>query len=337
MRTAAYLARVAGGRLSRRELLALGLPWSPELVERARRSVGATLLAADAALADGVGANLGGGTHHAFPGSGRGFCVFNDVVVAVRALRRRARASACSSSTSTCTRATARTRRSWTTRTRSRSPSTASRNYPFRRVPGDLELDLPDGTGDERYLEGVVRLLPQALARARPDLCFFLGGADPYEGDRLGRLALTQAGPRGARPARPRNARPRRRAGLRHARRRLRRPDRGHGRDQRRDAAHVRVAVVTGGSTASARRLRASSRRAAGAASCSPAGASGWSRSPPRSTRRPRSATWATGPRWRRRPRGSASGIPPCSCSSPTPASRRRRASSSSTPRGSSR
>jgi acetoin utilization deacetylase AcuC-like enzyme len=68
------------------------------------------------------------------------------------------------------------------------------RNYPFRRVPGDLELDLADGTSDERYLDAVARLLPQALARARPDLCFYLGGADPYAGDRLGRLALTQQG-----------------------------------------------------------------------------------------------------------------------------------------------
>ena len=85
---AVYLERVGRGALARREVLALGLPWSPELVERARRSVGATLMAAEAALADGVGANLGGGTHHAFAGGGRGFCVFNDVVVAVRALRR---------------------------------------------------------------------------------------------------------------------------------------------------------------------------------------------------------------------------------------------------------
>ncbi len=68
------------------------------------------------------------------------------------------------------------------------------RNYPFRRVPGDLELELGDGTGDERYLEGLARLLPQALARARPDMCFYLAGADPYERDRLGRLALTKEG-----------------------------------------------------------------------------------------------------------------------------------------------
>lgn len=68
------------------------------------------------------------------------------------------------------------------------------RNYPFRRVPGDLELDLPDGTEDGRYLEGLARLLPQAIARSRPDVCFYLAGADPYAGDRLGRLGLTKEG-----------------------------------------------------------------------------------------------------------------------------------------------
>jgi acetoin utilization deacetylase AcuC-like enzyme len=191
---AAYLDRVELGGLSRREELSLGLPWSPELVERARRSVGATILAAEAALAEGVAANVGGGTHHAFADGGRGFCVFNDVVVAAGALRRAGRA-----------------RRvvvvdldvhqgDGTHAAFLGDPETFTfsvngfRNYPFRRVPGDLELELPDGTGDERYLDGLARLLAQALARARPDACFYLGGADPYEGDRLGRLALTKAG-----------------------------------------------------------------------------------------------------------------------------------------------
>lgn len=189
-----YLARVAGGGLSRREELALGLPWSPELVERARRSVGATLGAAGGALAEGVGANLGGGTHHAFAASGRGFCVFNDVVVAVRTLRR-----------------AGGVRRvlvvdldvhqgDGTHAAFLDDPDTFTfglngfANYPFRRVPGDLELDFADGTPDERYLEGLTRLLPQALARSGPELCFYLAGADPYEGDRLGRLALTKDG-----------------------------------------------------------------------------------------------------------------------------------------------
>jgi acetoin utilization deacetylase AcuC-like enzyme len=191
---AAYLERVVRGGLSRREELALGLPWSPALVERARRSVGATLQAADAALVYGVAANLGGGTHHAFPDGGRGFCVFNDVVVAVRMLRRAGRV--------------ARVlvvdldvhQGDGTHAAFMDDPETFTfavngfRNYPFRRVPGDLELDLPDGTGDDAYLDGLARLLPQALARSRPDVCFYLGGADPYERDRLGRLALTTRG-----------------------------------------------------------------------------------------------------------------------------------------------
>jgi len=191
---AAYLERIGRGELSRREELALGLPWSTALVERARRSVGATLQAADAALADGVAANVGGGTHHAFPDGGRGFCVFNDVVVTTRALRRAGRVervlvvdldvhqgdgthAAFMDDLETFT-----------------FSINGFRNYPFRRVPGDLELDLADRTGDDAYLEGVARLLPQAVARSRPDVCFYLGGADPYERDRLGRLALTKGG-----------------------------------------------------------------------------------------------------------------------------------------------
>lgn len=188
----AYLARARCGALERREQLALGLPWSERLVERARRSVGATLQAAEAALDDGVAANLGGGTHHAFPESGRGFCLLNDVVTAIRALRpriRRALVVDLDVHQGDGTHAALM---------RDTDAFTFSvngfRNYPFRRVPGDLELDLEDGTGDERYLDGVDRLLAQALARARPELCFYLAGADPYAGDRLGRLGLSKAG-----------------------------------------------------------------------------------------------------------------------------------------------
>ncbi len=189
-----YVTRVAEGGLARREELALGLPWSPELVERSRRSVGATISAAEAALADGVAANVGGGTHHAFADGGRGFCVFNDVVVAARGLRRKGLARRVlvvdldvhqgdGTHSALLEDAEAFT-----------FSVNGFRNYPFRRVPGDLELDLPDGTADERYLDGVSRLLPQALARSRPDVCFYLAGADPYAGDRLGRLALTRDG-----------------------------------------------------------------------------------------------------------------------------------------------
>jgi acetoin utilization deacetylase AcuC-like enzyme len=189
-----WLVRVRDGRLERREQLALGLPWSPELVERSRRSTGATLMAARAALEEGVAANLGGGTHHAFADAGRGFCVFNDVVTALRDLRAEGRVrrvlvvdvdvhqgDGTHSLLAGDAEAFTLSVNGW-------------RNYPFRRVPGDLEVDLPDGTGDERYLEELGAALPEALRRARPELCFVLAGADPYEGDRLGRLALTKRG-----------------------------------------------------------------------------------------------------------------------------------------------
>ncbi len=192
--TREYLERVREGRLARREQLALGLPWSPELVERSRRATGATIQAAHAALEEGVAMNLGGGTHHAFADSGRGFCVFNDVVTAYRALR-----------------AAGRLRRALVVDldvhqgdgTHALLAADADaftlsingfRNYPFKRVAGDLELDLPDGTGDDAYLDGLARVLPEALRRSRPQLAFVLAGADPYEGDRLGRLALSKQG-----------------------------------------------------------------------------------------------------------------------------------------------
>ena len=190
----AYLGRVGRGDLARREMLALGLPWSPELVERARRSVGATLMAANAALADGGGANLGGGTHPAFADGGRGFCVFNDVVVAVRALRRSGRVERVLVVDLDVHQGDGTHAAFMDDPEAFTFSVNGFRNYPFRRVPGDLELDLADGTRDERYLEGLARLLPQALARSRPDLCFYLAGADPYAGDRLGRLALTKEG-----------------------------------------------------------------------------------------------------------------------------------------------
>ncbi len=173
-------------------MLALGLPWSERLVERARRAVGATHEAARAALEDGVAANLGGGTHHAFADAGRGFCVFNDVVTVRQALRPRVRRVLVVDLDVH--------QGDGTHALLADDPDAFTfaingfRNYPFKRVPGDLELDLPDGTEDERYLDGLSRLLPRAIARARPELCFYLAGADPYAGDRLGRLALTSAG-----------------------------------------------------------------------------------------------------------------------------------------------
>jgi acetoin utilization deacetylase AcuC-like enzyme len=189
-----WLRRVRDGRLERREELALGLPWSEALVERARRATGATLAAARAALEDGVAANLGGGTHHSFADAGRGFCVFNDVVTALRVLRAERLVTRVlvvdvdvhqGDGTHALLAGDA-------------AAFTLSvngfRNYPFRRVPGDLDVDLPDGTTDDVYLTALADALPGVLGRARPELCFVLAGADPFEGDRLGRLALTKRG-----------------------------------------------------------------------------------------------------------------------------------------------
>ncbi len=192
--SADWLDRIREGRLERREELGLGLPWSPALVERARRATGATIMAARASLEDGIAMNLGGGTHHAFADVGRGFCVFNDVVTALRVLR----------SEGSLVRALVvdvDVHQGDGTHALLAADADAFtlslngfRNYPFRRVPGDLEVELPDGTSDERYLAELERVLPEAVRRARPELCFVLAGADPYEGDRLGRLALTKAG-----------------------------------------------------------------------------------------------------------------------------------------------
>jgi acetoin utilization deacetylase AcuC-like enzyme len=189
-----WIDRVELGALTRDEQRALGLPWSPELAARARHSVGATLEAAGAALEDGAAANLGGGTHHAFSGSGRGFCVFNDVVVATRSLRaqrrlRRVLVVDLDVHQGDGTHAAlAGDDEAFTL------SLNGLRNYPFRRVDGDLERDLPDGTGDDAYLDALSALLPQAIECADAELCFYLAGADPFEGDRLGRLALTHAG-----------------------------------------------------------------------------------------------------------------------------------------------
>ena len=187
-------ARRARRRSTRDELRALGLPWSPELVERARRSVGATLEAPTprSPTARAPTSAAAPTTRSRTPAAASASSTTSSS--ATRALRGAGSCGACSSSTSTCTRATARTPRWPATTRRSRSRSTACGNYPFRRVPGDLERDLPRGTGDDAYLDALAELLPQAIARARAELCFYLAGADPFAGDRLGRLALTHAG-----------------------------------------------------------------------------------------------------------------------------------------------
>lgn len=188
------IERIRTGALSVREERGLGLPWSPGLVERARRSVGGTVEAAGLALERGLGMNLGGGTHHAGRAFARGYCLFNDVVVALARLRaegrvRRALVVDCDVHQGDGTAdLLAGDPDSFTLSVH------GARNYPFKRIPSDLDVDLETGTGDERYLEALAEALDHALPRAEPELAFYLAGADPWHGDRLGRLALTKEG-----------------------------------------------------------------------------------------------------------------------------------------------
>lgn len=189
-----YLDKVLLGTLSRAEQQAIGLPWSPELARRALRSVGATLAACRAALEEGVAVSLAGGTHHAHADRGEGFCVFNDTAVAVRAMRAEARAAKvlvidCDVHQGDGTAAIlAGDRDSFTLSLH------AANNYPFEKAASTLDVALPDRTGDADYRIALARALEQAFARIRPDLAIYVAGADPYDGDRLGKLALSKKG-----------------------------------------------------------------------------------------------------------------------------------------------
>ncbi|HSW28756.1 MAG TPA: histone deacetylase [Longimicrobiales bacterium] len=186
-----YVGRVLGGALTREEIRRIGFPWSPALAERARRSVGGTLGASRSALEDGVSANLAGGTHHAFPDRGEGYCVFNDVAVAARAMQAegRARRVAVLDLDVHQGNGTAAIFRG------DDSVFTLSvhgaNNFPFRKEKGDLDIELPDRSGDDLFLAAVTQGVRVALAHG-PDLAYYLAGADPFEGDRLGRLAVTK-------------------------------------------------------------------------------------------------------------------------------------------------
>lgn len=189
-----YIERVAAGTMDAREVRALGFPWSPRLVERSRRSNGATIGAARAALAGGAAGSLAGGTHHAQRAAAQGFCVFNDCAVAARVLQREGRL-----------------RRVLIVDTDvHQGNGTAgifehddsvftfsihgARNFPVRKARSDLDVALEDGTGDGPYLEALAAALDRCFENSRPDLVFHLAGADAFAGDRLGRLSLSKAG-----------------------------------------------------------------------------------------------------------------------------------------------
>lgn len=189
-----YVERVSQGLLSRAEQRAIGFPWSEQMVERSRRSAGATIAACREALSSGVSANLAGGTHHAHADRGEGFCVFNDAAVAARLMQaeRRAQRVAIIDLDVHQGNGTA------TILARDDSIFTLSlhgeHNYPFKKETSDLDVALPDGTGDDAYLAALDDALAQLFSRFAPQLIIYLAGADPHEGDRLGRLRLSKAG-----------------------------------------------------------------------------------------------------------------------------------------------
>lgn len=191
---ASYLDAVASGALPADAQRRIGFPWSPEMVERSRRSVGATIAAARAALADrAVAVNLAGGTHHAFRDRGEGYCVFNDVAVAARVLMRERHAA--SAAVIDCD-----VHQGNGTASLFRGDETVftfsihqEYNYPTPKEPGDLDVGLEDGTGDDEYLAELGKALERVWG-AEPGLVVYLAGADAYREDQLGGLGLTMAG-----------------------------------------------------------------------------------------------------------------------------------------------
>lgn len=189
-----YVERVRHGRLSQAEIRQIGFPWSPGMFKRARRSVGSTIAACRAALGGGYGLNLGGGTHHAGPDYGQGFCVFNDCAVAARAMQAEGLAGRivildCDVHQG-----------NGTAEIFAGDPTVftfsihGQKNFPFRKKPSDLDIGLPDDADDPIYLDALEEGIDRALAAAGADLAIYLAGADPYAGDRLGRLAVTKRG-----------------------------------------------------------------------------------------------------------------------------------------------
>jgi acetoin utilization deacetylase AcuC-like enzyme len=189
-----YLRKLNAGELTQQEIRRIGFPWSPAMVERSRRSVGGTLAACRAALSDGTSVNLAGGTHHAFPDHGEGFCVFNDAAVALCQLL--ADGSITHGLVVDCD----VHQGNGTAAVFQNDPRVftfsihGARNFPFRKQASDLDLPLPDGTGDAAYLDLLGEALWRVIDQAKADLVVYVSGADAYAGDALGHLALTKAG-----------------------------------------------------------------------------------------------------------------------------------------------
>jgi acetoin utilization deacetylase AcuC-like enzyme len=191
--TSDYVSRLIAGTLTRQEIRKLGLPWSKSLVRRSFLATSGTINAAKSALETGVSSNLAGGTHHAFPDRGEGFCVLNDVAVAIRVLQREKMAEKflivdCDVHQGNGTAFIFKDDASVYT-----FSMHGAKNYPLFKETSNLDLELADGTGDLEFVETLNEALPRIIMH-QPDIIFYLGGADPFENDKLGRLNLSFAG-----------------------------------------------------------------------------------------------------------------------------------------------
>jgi len=188
-----YITRLRDGALTRQEIRKLGLPWSKALVRRSFTAISGTINAAKYALENGVASNLAGGTHHAFPDRGEGFCVLNDVAVAIRVLQRENLAKRflivdCDVHQGNGTAFIFKDEPEVFT-----FSMHGAKNYPLFKETSNLDLELPDKTSDKEYLETLEQALPRIFLH-NPDMIFYLGGADPFENDKLGRLGLSIEG-----------------------------------------------------------------------------------------------------------------------------------------------
>jgi acetoin utilization deacetylase AcuC-like enzyme len=189
-----YISRLCNGSLTPKELRRLGLPWSETLVRRSFYATGGTIAAARKALVEGYASNLAGGTHHSFADRGEGFCVLNDVAVAIRVLRkerliRRVAIVDCDVHQGNGTATIFADDDDTFT-----FSIHGANNYPLFKARSNLDIELPDGTADDEYLNVLNDHLPTVFDAAAPELVFYLAGADPHVDDKLGRLALTTDG-----------------------------------------------------------------------------------------------------------------------------------------------
>ena len=189
-----YIDGVMAGNLGEAAMRRLGFPWHELLPERSLRTVQGTCEAARDALANGFGINLAGGTHHAFAGHGEGYCVFNDVAVALKSLLRDGRIARAAVIDLDVHQGNGTAKIFEGDGDVFTFSMHGAKNYPFRKERSHLDVELADRAGDVEYLALLDRHLPEVLDRARADLVMYIAGADPYRGDRLGRLAMSIEG-----------------------------------------------------------------------------------------------------------------------------------------------